>query len=104
MDPHPRVIVLQMGARHNYAIARMLHERGALAALCTDLTWLPAINRGSGLRQTAETRYPQLARRSTGLPDELVWSFPEITMIGGLLGCFSATLRHGAEDWLLGTR
>ena len=33
----PRVIVAQLGARHNYAVARMLCERGALTALYTDL-------------------------------------------------------------------
>jgi glycosyltransferase involved in cell wall biosynthesis len=33
----PRVIVVQPGARHNYAIPRMLHRQGALAALYTDV-------------------------------------------------------------------
>ena len=33
----PRVVCLQIGARENYAIARALHRRGALAALVTDL-------------------------------------------------------------------
>ena len=31
----PKVIVAQVGARRNYAVARMLHADGALAALYT---------------------------------------------------------------------
>ncbi len=101
MDPNLRAIVLQMGARHNYAIARMLHDRGALVALCTDLTWRSADN-ASRLMQTVESWYPQLARRNTRLPDKLVWSFPDITVLGRLLGCFSSTVQYSVEDWLLG--
>ena len=96
-----RAIVLQMGARHNYAIARMLHDRGALVALCTDLTWRSADN-ASRLMQTVKSWYPQLARRNTRLPDKLVWSFPDITVLGRLLGCFSSTVQYSVEDWLLG--
>ena len=33
----PHVLCLQIGARENYAVARALHRRGALAALVTDL-------------------------------------------------------------------
>lgn len=33
----PKIIVAQLGARHNYAVARMLCDRQALTALYTDL-------------------------------------------------------------------
>jgi len=32
----PRVIVAQVGARRNYAVARALYQRGSLSALYTD--------------------------------------------------------------------
>ena len=37
LDRAPHVVCLQIGARENYAVARALHRRGALAALVTDL-------------------------------------------------------------------
>jgi glycosyltransferase involved in cell wall biosynthesis len=91
-----------MGARHNYAVPRMLHERGALAALCTDLIWRAGVNHASRLKQVIESCYPQLARRNPDLPDKVVRSFPDITLFGGLVGRFSSTLQYSVEDWLLG--
>jgi glycosyltransferase involved in cell wall biosynthesis len=82
----------------------MLHDRGALAALCTDMTWRPTVNNAPRLLRILESRYPQLARRNTELPAELVWSFPDITVLGSLLGNFSSTVQYAAEDWLLGAR
>lgn len=51
------VIVTQLGARHNYAIPRMLHRAGQLEALYTD----SCINRGLG--HVLDSTVPSFARR-----------------------------------------
>jgi glycosyltransferase involved in cell wall biosynthesis len=46
----PSVVVVQTGARHNYAIARMLRQRGALLGLITDFGWSGESKYGPALK------------------------------------------------------
>ena len=58
----PKWIVCQIGARERYAIARELHRRGQLAALCTDI-WVSPDSAMGNLARVAGARGASLLER-----------------------------------------
>lgn len=89
MAAAPRVIVVQMGARHDYAVARQLHARGALAALYTDLCWT----------EGAATARRRVVR---DIPAGLVHSSPAATALGRLARVAGEGFAYTVEDAVLG--
>lgn len=79
--PTPRVIVAQVGARHNYAVARELHRHGCLAALYTDLC-LPGWAAGAVRMPGMSSRLGSVLRRRTvrDIPAGHVRSAPGVTL------------------------
>lgn len=82
-----KVIVAQIGARHNYAVARMLQAEGALAALYTDLCFHGPAGR---LAEAAAPWVPprlagKLRRRIVqGVDSSRIFSAPDVRMLGYL--------------------
>lgn len=96
----PRAIVIQMGARHNYAIARMLHARNALAGLYTDLCWS---ERSRSPYRWICPHSGAVARRTvTSVPANLVCASAATTILGRMCRTVCTSRAHRVEDTLLG--
>jgi glycosyltransferase involved in cell wall biosynthesis len=76
MDSSPRVLVVQHGARHRYAIPRMLHELGYLAGLYTDSSSHSILGAVASVLKGAASRQLQRVarRRISGIPRNLIRS------------------------------
>ena len=78
----PKVIVAQIGARHNYAVPRMLHDLGGLAALQTDMAWTASPGVKTEIFRHAAKFAPGLRRRLiSGVPKDAVAAFWEVTAL-----------------------
>ena len=106
LTPEVRVLVVQMGARRDYELARMLQHRSALAALQTGLAWSE--------RQTPmwffDSVYPSkrsaaLRRTVRGVPPEKVRTTFMPEAVGAILGSLPLDIerRYRIEDWFLGS-
>lgn len=81
---HPRVIVVQTGARHNYAIPRMLEHAGMLRALYTDscvhggmgaiASRLPAVLHTKRLIRLTQRRARGVPATKINVTDQPLWS------------------------------
>ena len=78
----PQILVCQRGNRHRYAIPRLLHEAGMLAALYTDATALSRVGKLAGFldrRGLASGKMRALsARIPAGIPPEKIHSFDRL--------------------------
>ena len=106
-DARPlRVIVAQMGARHNYAVARMLYASSALTALYTDFCsvrmtrYLPKASSSTALSRALGKLHRRTVR---GVPSHLICSTPWVNL-GGCLTAAAGdpSLRYRREDELFG--
>lgn len=82
-----KVIVAQMGARHNYALPRMLDQHGALARLYTDTCVRGAVGSmaAAWLRSFDLPIAGKLRRRTIeGVPPTLIWSAPMVNIRSAL--------------------
>jgi glycosyltransferase involved in cell wall biosynthesis len=96
----PKVIVAQLGARHNYAVARMLCERRALAALYTDLCFhgLTAGIAGMAAPWVGCQLVSKLRRRTVqDIPAGLIRSALSINVLGAIGR--AAAPEAGFERW-----
>ena len=95
----PRVAVVQPGARHNYAIAQMLQDRGALVGLATDFAWLNSANYAFLMRALAR-RLPGIDRRRIPhLPRDKVNAIWGATLLNGCSRWFGEADNRLAESW-----
>lgn len=99
-----RALVIQMGARRAYELARMLQERGALSRLDTSAAW------AEGSTPFLSRMFPSLdsaiARRTAvGIPRGRLCStaLPEAAGAFAQFFGFRLDRRYALEDWLLGT-
>lgn len=103
----PQVLVVQMGARRSYELARMLEARGSLAALYTDAAWLE--DQHSLTKRVIEIlspgSAPAVSRRTVnGISSQKVRS----TSAPNIVGAFARAARietercYRFEDWALG--
>ena len=76
MNSSPRVLVIQHGARHRYAIPRMLHESEYLAGLYTDSSSHSNLGAVASVLKGAASRQLQRVarRRISGIPRNLIRS------------------------------
>lgn len=99
------VLVIQMGARRGYELARMLEVRGSLAVLQTGAAWAEGNKPSSLLRRLLPVDDGVIARRTIiGVPQEKVRTTFVPEAVGFLLkrAGVQADRRHGIEDWFLG--
>jgi glycosyltransferase involved in cell wall biosynthesis len=85
----PKIIVAQLGARHNYAVPRMLCDRRALTALYTDLCFhgLTAGIAGVAAPWVGRQLAGKLRRRTVqGIPAGLIRSASSVNIVGGIKG------------------
>ena len=106
LTPELRVLVVQMGARRDYELARMLQHRGALAALQTGLAW----SEWQTPMWFFDAVYPSkrsaaLRRTVRGVPPEKVRTTFMPEAVGALLGSLPLDIerRYRIEDWFLGS-
>ncbi|PWL19887.1 MAG: hypothetical protein DCO98_11930 [Altererythrobacter sp. XM-24bin4] len=102
---HLSVLVVQMGARRSYELARMLHDRSALAALHTSIAWQEDEAPSWLFRRLSGVTDAIVKRRTVrGIPPNKVRvSFlPEL--VGKILTLTGTgkEARFCAEDWVLG--
>lgn len=99
----PRVIVAQTGARHNYAVARMLYQRGCLAALYTDFCLSGALARLGSVPIGKDGSWTtKLSRRTIErIPAEMIRSAPSVNLLPRLRG-LRGHARFRREDVLFG--
>ena len=107
MPTTPRVIVAHMGARHGYAVPRILHQRGALSRLYTDLS-------AKGVVASAAAAWPmrfdlpvvgKLRRRTVkGIPPSMVYSAPMVNMRSALATGKTQQERYAIENRLFGAQ
>lgn len=99
------VLVVQMGARRDYELARMLEDRGALAALHTSTAWREGESPSRLYRALSGISDGIIKRRTVrGIPGEKIRTsnFPEpIGRLQEWLGK-GKEARFKAEDWALG--
>ena len=100
-----RVLVIQMGARRAYEIARILEKRGVLAVLQTSAAW-PEGSVPGGLLGRILKRHPGPCARRTiqGVPPEKVRTtfLPEAVGTGLRILGVETERSFRIEDWLLG--
>jgi hypothetical protein len=104
-DSGLKVIVAQMGARHSYAVPRMLHKHGALSRLYTDSCIAAApVRIAAALSSRLYSPVSGKLRRRTvhGIPASIVFSAPMVNIRSAL--AFSATLseRYEVENKMFG--
>ena len=104
-DSGLKVIVAQMGARHSYAVPRMLHKHGALSRLYTDscIATAPVRIAAALSSRLYSPLSGKLRRRSVhGIPASIVFSAPMVNIRSALT--FSATLneRYEVENKVFG--
>ncbi|BBF93876.1 glycosyltransferase family 4 protein [Blastochloris tepida] len=100
-----RVLVVQMGARRAYELARMLEQRGALAALQTSAAWPEGRVPGGLIGRILERHPGPRARRTVrGIPPEKVRTTVLPEAAGSALRALGVETerRFRVEDWLLG--
>ena len=107
MPTEPKVIVAHMGARHGYAVPRILHQRGALSRLYTDLS-------AKGVVASAAAAWPmrfdlpvvgKLRRRTVkGIPPSMVYSAPMVNMRSALATGKTQQERYAIENRLFGAQ
>jgi glycosyltransferase involved in cell wall biosynthesis len=100
-----KVIVAQVGARHSYAVPRMLHKHGALSRLYTDscIVTVPGRIAATLSGRLYSPVSSKLRRRTVhGIPASMVFSAPWVNIRSAL--AFSATLtkRYELENKMLG--
>ncbi|MBL8552331.1 MAG: glycosyltransferase family 4 protein [Hyphomonadaceae bacterium] len=99
------VIVAQIGARHYYAVPRILHARGALERFYTDFTLHGALGRLAGA--AASCASPALGakvrrRVVSGVPSERVYSAPMVNLRPSLRRGAQAEARYTLANELFG--
>ncbi len=103
----PRILVCQRGARHRYAIPRLLEESGMLAALYTDSSILSPAGRLAGGLVRAGMAHPRAraltSRVPEGIPPEKVFSSDRLlgmALLGreGRADLADTYRRWGAQD------
>ena len=104
-----RVLVLQNGARHNYAVPSVLANSGALEAFYTDACGNLGLGRFASIGQHLPWIGDPMGRlASRRLPDavrERTWPFAGAAMIDGLVqGCVGAPWRNPCIDYQLRSR
>jgi len=97
----PRVIVTQIGARHRYAVARMLFRHGALSRLYTDLCLS-----SSYLPEASRWLLPARLRRriADGIPSELVYSAAIVNFRAALTPSSVPYEHYGLMDEMFGRK
>jgi glycosyltransferase involved in cell wall biosynthesis len=107
MKSRLRVIVAQMGARHNYALPRMLHNHGALERFYTDTYARGLLARAADLwpRRIDFAFFGKLRRRTIdGIPHPLIYSDPLVNVRGAFSSASSKNERYRIEDTAFGRR
>jgi glycosyltransferase involved in cell wall biosynthesis len=100
-----RVLVVQMGARRAYELARMLEQRGALAALQTSAAWPEGRVPGGLIGRFLERHSGPRARRTVrDIPPEKVRTtlLPEAVRAGLRVLGVETEQSERIENWLLG--
>src|SRR4029079_8366248 len=96
---------VQMGARRAYELARMLQDRGALAALQTSAAAPEGTKPGLLARSILASNRSAASRRTVhGVPPEKVRTSFLPEMLGASLRALSVEIerRYRIEDWALG--
>ncbi|MDQ0394784.1 glycosyltransferase family 4 protein [Labrys monachus] len=102
----PRVLVVQMGARRGYELAEMLHRRGALAGLLTDLAFVPE-SPIRALLYRMKGRRPAIQRRTLQSP---LSSYLRSTWLPNIAGFLLSKFgihterKYRIEDYILGLK
>lgn len=93
-----RVLIVQMGARHGYTLARQLNERGLLGGLYTDAAFRKSWKVESLLRKIGMSRHSAVVRRRQ--IDDRLWgkTFPNL-MVNILSGMGAASRRGKEVSW-----
>jgi len=103
MKDIPRVLLCQHGARHRYAIPRMLEDAGMLAALYTDSCALSSLGRiANGLNKVGvgnKTLSALAGRQPYGIPDEKVYSSDRLIWSSLTKGRISRDLALDFKKW-----
>ncbi|MDD2462577.1 MAG: glycosyltransferase family 4 protein [Desulfobulbus sp.] len=103
MKKFPRVLVCQHGARHRYAIPRMLEEAGMLAALYTDSCVLSPLGKIATSIKRFGVRHKLVsalaARRSCGIPEQKVFSSDRLFWSSFTKGAISPDLAVDFKKW-----
>lgn len=100
-----RVIIAQMGARHNYALPRMLHRRGALERFYTDtFTSEPIARLAAAWPAGLDSPIVGKLRRRTieGVPHSVIYSSRWVNLRGALAFRTSMHERYRIEDEAFG--
>ena len=99
-----RVLVVQMGARRSYELARMMEAKGALAALQTGAAWHAEDRRGVIVSLLPISDGARARRTVTDIPSSKL----RTTLVPEVVGVLLQKLglederRFRIEDWLLG--
>jgi glycosyltransferase involved in cell wall biosynthesis len=100
-----KVIVAQMGARHSYAVPRMLHRHGALNRLYTDFCLKGVARRAAG-SLLCGLKLPlagKLRRRTVqGIPDSKIFTAPLINVRSASADVASSGDRYRLENEIFG--
>jgi glycosyltransferase involved in cell wall biosynthesis len=100
-----RVLVVQMGARRDYELARMLEQKGVLAALQTSAASAEGRRPGFLARTILASNAPAATRRTVrGVSQQKVRTtfLPEIVGAGLRKLSVEIECRYRVEDWALG--
>lgn len=100
-----RVLVTQMGARHNYAVPRILHKHGILSRFYTDLCIKGVGGRAATklLRKLESPVGGKLRRRTVeGIPPSLLFSAPMVNIRSALAFSSTPNERYRLENELFG--
>lgn len=87
----PRVLVLQNGARHNYAVPAALAERNMLAGFYTDVCGNQGLGRLASLFPSSSSIRRLAARRIPESVKSVTWSFPFSTKVDEVSARLSGT-------------
>ncbi len=103
----PRVLVVQMGARRSYQLARMLEARGALAGLYSDAAWHEnsrSLTKGLISQLAPSSRAALIRRTVREIPPYKFRSSSTPNILGAVAKAakLETERRHRLEDWALG--
>ena len=100
-----RAVVVQMGARRGYDLAKMLHAKGHLSALLTDACWHTGEEMSAKLARAAGVADQTMKRRTASFLEPGALKARPVANIAGKVADLltsNTEARYRAEDWLLG--